>query len=86
MFKIWAKLFNDRNVMIQNELFCFDEEFEKEKMFNYVSIICEKWKLETPVILSKHRDNIVDFNSVKFTKDDFIDYIEFEKMVLEYVE
>lgn len=86
MFKLWVKLFNDKNVMTKNELFSFDEEFDKENLFNYMTEICSKWGIETPIILSKHRNNLKEFNSTKFMKDDFVDYIDFHKLVVEYVE
>ena len=86
MFRLWVKMYDDRNVMIKDDIYTFDEEFEKERLFDYLSDICSKWRIETPIILSKHKYNLVEFNSIKFMKDDFVDTIDFHKLIVEYVE
>ena len=86
MFSIWAKQLDDNNRIIKQDMFHFKQDFNGSLLYAYLQIVCGEWKIETPVVLKKHIEHFYNFNSVKFRKDDFIDDISFNSLVLEYVE
>lgn len=83
MFSIWAKTQLDEKIK-KNELIKFDGKFVKSDFFDYVSKICNDLDIPTPVILKKHINHFMSFNIATFKKDDFIEYIDFDKLILEY--
>lgn len=86
MFSIWAKKLDENNRIKQNEMFHFKQDFDENLLFAYLQIICNAWKIETPIILTKHIVHFAEFNTVKFRKDDFIDTTDFNSLVLELVQ
>ncbi len=86
MFSIWAKQLDDNNRIKKQDMFHFKQEFDGQLLFAYLQIICNEWKIETPVVLTKHIVHFMGFNSVKFRKEDFIDETTFSSLVLEYIE
>lgn len=86
MFSIWAKKMDEDNRIKKHQMFHFKQEFDEKLLFAYLQIVCSEWKIETPVVLTKHIVHFAEFNTVKFRKDDFIDQTDFNSLVLEYVE
>ena len=82
MIRIWAK------VMIKDKIV---KQFVLEKLesmdysifFDYLREICETLDIPTPVLIKTHLFNYAKYNNVKFTKTDFVEKIDFDKLVLE---
>jgi hypothetical protein len=83
MFSLWAKIFDDNDKIISNEVFNFKQEFDARYLYPYVVIIANKFKIETPIVLKKHINNLDGFNFVKFSPDDFVDKVTFKCLVIE---
>ena len=81
---IWAKTMVKEK--IKNDYTLKLEEFDIENLYDYLKDICYNLKIETPLILPKHKKHLFEFGTTKFVKDDFIDYINFDKLILEYYE
>lgn len=82
MVRIWAKVIKEDKIIKQ----CIYEKFEKidySEFFSYVRDICEKLDCPTPIVIKTHIFNYAKYNTVKFTKPDFIEKIDFTKLVLE---
>lgn len=73
-----------------------DEKILKEKVYEYTGdtfnsfmdelrSVCEELDEATPVVLRTHYNNFKQFNVVRFAPKDFVEYVYFEKMILEYV-
>ncbi|MBQ2714744.1 MAG: hypothetical protein IJF76_03845 [Clostridia bacterium] len=73
-----------------------DEKILKEKVYEYTGDtmpafleelrrVCEELDEATPVVLRSHYNNFKQFNVVRFAPRDFVEYVYFEKMILEYV-
>lgn len=82
MVRIWAK------VMIKDKILrqcVFEKEGETDYslFFEYVRDICETLDIPTPVIIKTHLFNYAKYNTLRFKKDDFVESIEFDKLVLE---
>jgi hypothetical protein len=83
MFSIWVKTLTEDKLQ-KNAIINFDEKFKKNKFFDYVSNICNELDIPTPVILDKHVNHFFSFNNTQFIKDDFVESVDFDKLVLEY--
>ena len=82
MIRIWAKVLLDNKIIKQ----CVFEKYESmdySQFFDYVREICETLDIPTPVIIKTHLFNYAKYNTVKFTKADFVEKIEFDKLVFE---
>lgn len=84
MKKIWAKTLKEHKIM--NEYLLVLDSFNYDNLYDYLKEICYELKIETPIILSKHKNQFAEFSMTQFTKEDFIDSIDFERLVVEYFE
>ena len=57
-----------------------------ENLYDYLKEICYLLKIETPILLDKHKNQFAEYNITKFNKDDFIDFINFDSLFLQYFE
>lgn len=82
MFRIWAKVIKE-NKIISQCVYEKEQNIDYSEFFDYVREICEKLECPTPVIIKTHLFNYAKYNTVKFIKDDFMEKIDFDKLVLE---
>ena len=82
MVRIWAKLMKKDKIIKQ----CVYENFspiDYSLFSTYVREICETLDSPTPVVIKTHIFNYAKYNNVKFKKEDFVEEIDFDKLVLE---
>lgn len=53
------------------------------EFFDYLREICENLDIATPVLIKTHLFNYAKYNVVRFTQNDFVEQISFDKLVLE---
>ena len=82
MIRIWAKVLKNDKI-IKQCMFEKDGEIDYSEFFEYVREICERLDVTTPVIIKTHLFNYAKYNNVRFTQNDFIENISFDKLVLE---
>ena len=82
MFRIWAKVMKKDKIVKQTVLEK-DGSMDYSLFFDYVREICEMLDVPTPVIIKTHLFNYAKYNVLKFKKDDFVEKINFDKLVLE---
>ncbi len=82
MVRIWAKVMKNGKIMKQ---FVYEREGTTDYsiFFEYVRDICEALDIPTPVLIKTHLFNYAKYNTVRFTADDFVEKIDFDKLVLE---
>ena len=82
MVRIWAKVVKDDKILRQ---YMFETEgvTDYSLFFDYLEDICSHLDVGTPVLLKTHLFNYAKYNTVKFIKDDFVEKIDFDKLVLE---
>lgn len=85
MIKIWAKVMKDNRIVKQITMFDNDEKMDYSKFFDYMTQICNKLDIATPLIIKTHIFNYAKFNFVKFTADDFVERINFDCLWIENV-
>ncbi len=82
MIRIWAKTIKNSKITRQ----CVYEHegvMDYSLFFDYVRDICETLDIPTPVIIKTHLFNYAKYNTVRFISDDFVESIDFDKLVLE---
>ena len=82
MIRIWAHTMVDSK---NTRSFIYEsiDNFSEEKFRFHIEKICHELDIPTPVILKTHTNNYENFNIVTFYARDFIEYIDFEKLILE---
>ena len=82
--KIWAKIIFDEKI-IKNKIFNIDDKFSLDNFEDYLTEICADFDIPRPITLYKHLHHFNDFNITIYNKSDFIEWIDFDKLVLEAV-
>ena len=82
MFKIWAKVMRGDKILRQM-VYEGVGEIDYSMFFEYVREICEKLDVPTPIIIKTHLFNYAKYNNVRFRANDFVESIDFDKLVLE---
>lgn len=82
MIRIWAKVMKDGKI---DKQFVFEkfEQMDYSKFYEYVREICENLDIPTPVIIKTHLFNYAKYNNLKLKPDDFIEKVDFDRLVLE---
>lgn len=84
MFKIWARTTKGDKIT-RDLLYKNFDRFEPDSLLDYVIEICHEIDIPTPVILRNHRDNLTRYNIARFKESDFVESIDFDNFILEYV-
>ena len=80
--KLWLRV-KIKDKLIQNELYENNLSMSRQNYEQTLREVCEKMDISTPVSLSVHFKHLVKFNTVKYTKDDFIDRENFDVLEVE---
>lgn len=80
--RIWGKNLSN-NKIVTEYVYKIEGDFDVHKFNDYISFICDKLDIASPVILIKHIKNFLLFNSITFYPDDFIESYKYEKFVIE---
>ncbi len=82
MIKIWGKLLvNDK--LINGKEIEVDEKHTS--FFDMLKDLCQKLNIPTPVLLDKHVYDFNIFSMCTFKPDDFVESVNFDRFVLEYL-
>ncbi len=82
MIRIWAKVMI-KDKIVKQTVYERAGNTDYSLFFDYVRDVCEILDVPTPVIIKTHIFNYAKYNYVRFTKADFVEHIDFEKLVLE---
>lgn len=82
MIRIWAKVMK-KDKILKQYMFEKDTAMDYSEFFSYLRDICENLDIATPVLIKTHLFNYAKYNTVRFKKDDFVEPINFDKLVLE---
>ena len=82
MIRIWAKVMKKDKILKQYmlEKSC---NMDYSEFFEYLREICENLDIATPVLIKTHLFNYAKYNVLRFKADDFVESINFDKLVLE---
>ncbi len=86
MFRLWAKIFKD-NHMLRDTLICNDTNINRtKKIFEAIDDICYEFDLSKPIWLDSTIEDFKKHDKTRFTKDNFIDSIDFDYLEIHVIE
>lgn len=81
--KIWAKIIDDDNKIIKDGIFETDLTLKLNNYDDILRGIAEILDIATPIALVSHFKHLKEFNTHRYTSDDFIDNTGFKALILE---
>ena len=87
MFRLWAKIFKD-NRMLKDMVVCNDDDTmnRTRKIFHALDEICYAFDLSKPLWLESTVADFQKHDKTRFTKDNFIDAIDFDFLEIQVIE
>ena len=82
MIRIWAKVVKKDKILKQT-VYEREGTTDYSMFFDYLREICEQLDVPTPVLIKTHLFNYAKYNVLRFKADDFVESINFDKLVLE---
>ena len=82
MIRIWAKTLKKDKIEKQF-VFTKDGDIDYSEFFSYLKTICESLDIPTPVLIKTHLFHFAKYNVVRFKADDFVESVNFDKLILE---
>ena len=87
MFRLWAKIIFSgkivKNMTIENS----DSSLNRtKKIFNAIDEVCYTYDLSKPLWLDKNINEFKKNSKTRFTKDNFVDEIDFDFLEIEVIE
>ena len=82
MIRIWFKVLKKDKILKQ---YVFEKQgvIDYSEFFEYVRESCENLDIPTPIIIKTHLFHYAKYNTLKFKKDDFVENVDFDYLVLE---
>lgn len=85
MVKIFAKLTKNHKT-VKSTIYQNVNEYKTSDFYTHLTEICRTLDIATPLVIPHYVESYENFNSVKFSKDDFVDTIPFDFLVLENID
>ena len=87
MFRLWAKIFKD-NRMVWDMVVCNDKKdmTRTQKVFTAIDEVCYEYDLSKPIWLDMTIADFKRHDKTRFTRDNFIDTIEFDYLEIQVIE
>lgn len=87
MFRLWAKMIVSgkmvKNMTIENS----DSSLNRtKKIFSAMDEVCYAYDLSKPIWLDKNINEFKKNSKTRFTKDNFVDDIDFDSLDIEVIE
>lgn len=86
MFRLWARTFRD-NHMLQDTCIADDsKDTRTHKVFRALDEVCYQFDLGKPIWLDMNISDFKRHNKTRFTRDNFIETIEFDYLEIQIIE
>ena len=82
MVRLWAKTIKGHKIT-KSYIYESIDNFNEETFYRHIQELCHKMDIPCPVILNFHINNYITFNNCSFTLRDFVESINFDKLVIE---
>ncbi len=79
--KLWIKIIGDGR--IKKQTIYSPERFDFDEILTYLEEACNILDEPTPLLLKKHLRHLSEFNNTTFKPVDFVEHVDFDKMVVE---
>ena len=86
MFRMWGKIFK-KNRMITDTVICVDNDLNRtRKVYQALEEMCYEFDLPKPLWLESNKQDFIRSTKTRFTRDSFIDEIDFDYLELQVIE
>ena len=82
MINIWGKIFEEEKI---TKHFVVSVNPSECTFFDMIKQLCEGLDIPTPVLLNKHLVDFNKFSMTLFKPVDFIEKVNFDKFIIEYL-
>jgi hypothetical protein len=83
---MWGKIFHE-NHMLKDTVICIDSDLNRtRKVYQALEEICYEFDLGKPIWLSSNINDFKRHAKTRFTKDSFIEQIDFDYLEIEVIE
>lgn len=82
MINVWGKIFVNEKIIKHSVV---SVEPKECTFFDMLKQLCEKLDIPTPVLLNKHLSDFNQFSMTVFKLADFVESINFDRLVIEYL-
>ena len=86
MFRLWGKIFKDNHMLRDTVIEDDRNDTRTHKIFDSLDQICYDFDLGKPIWLDSNVSEFQRHSKVRFTKDNFVEDIEFAYMEIEVIE
>lgn len=87
MFRLWAKMFTENRMIKNMEVRNDDPDLRRtQKVFAALDEICQAYDLSKPIWLKPTIEDFKKHDKTRFTKDNFIDQIDFDYLEIHVIE
>ena len=84
--RIWFKKWQNSHMLDDMVVHIDEDDTRTHKIFNALTIICEKWDLSKPIWLDANIKEFKAINKTRFYQDNFIDQIDFDYLEIHIIE
>lgn len=87
MFRVWGKIMKD-NRLVRDYTACIDDSSltRTSKVYKALDMICYELNISHPIWLPLNQKDFIRFSRTKFTKDSFIEEIDFDYLDFHLIE
>ncbi len=86
MFRLWAKEFKNNHMLRDITIEDDTKDTRTHKVFNSLEKVCLAFDLAKPIWLDQNIKDFKRHSKTRFTKDSFIEDIEFDHLEIEIIE
>lgn len=86
MFRLWAKIWKDNRMLKDMVVINEQDETRTKKIFHAIEEICLQFDLSKPIWLDATIADFKKHSKTRFSKDNFIDQIEFDFLEIQVIE
>ncbi len=85
--KVWGKLIRKNKLLQDHTVEIYDNSLSRtKKVYQALHDICYEFDLATPIWLKSNEKDFLCHAKTRFTKDNFIEYIEFDYLEFQVIE
>lgn len=86
MFRLWAKIFKDNHMLRDTVIVNDSDDTRTHKIFQALDEICYEFDLGKPIWLESTIRDFQKHAKTRFTKDHFVESIEFDYLEIQVIE
>lgn len=87
MFRLWAKVFKNNKLLKDMTVSNEDMELNRtKKIFSAIDDVCVAFDLSRPIWLDSNIEEFKRFDKTRFTKDSFIENVDFDYLEVQVIE